>query len=123
MQFATEIATFTCICCPLGCPLEVSFDAEGKVSEVSGFTCKRGEAYALEEATNPARMVTAIVAAAGALEPVSVKTVAPVPKARMREVLEAIRGLALAAPVRAGDVVIEDVCGTGIAVVATKDVG
>ena len=36
MQLATEITTFTCICCPLGCQLEAAFDERGGVAEVSG---------------------------------------------------------------------------------------
>ena len=36
--------------------------------------------------------------------------------------LAAVAALRLDAPVAAGDVLIEDVCGTGVAVVATKSV-
>ena len=46
MQLATEITTFTCICCPLGCQLEAAFDERGGVAEVSGNTCGRGAEYA-----------------------------------------------------------------------------
>ncbi|MEG0375848.1 MAG: DUF1667 domain-containing protein [Raoultibacter sp.] len=122
MQFATEVKTYTCICCPLGCPLEVSFDQEGCVIDVAGHTCARGREYALEEATDPVRMVTAIVCVQGSLEPLSVKTEAPVPKAAIREVLAAIAALRLQAPISAGAVLIENVCETGVAVVATKDI-
>ena len=79
MQVATEITTFTCICCPLGCRLEVSFGEDGQV-EVEGNTCARGAAYAVEEATAPSRMVTGLAQVEGRLEPVSVKTASPVPK-------------------------------------------
>mgnify|MGYP006872938893 CR=1 FL=1 len=34
MQFATDIAAYTCICCPLGCRIEVALDENGQVSEV-----------------------------------------------------------------------------------------
>ena len=95
MQFATDIAAYTCICCPLGCRIEVALDENGQVSEVSGYTCKRGADYAAQR---------------------------PVPKAAMKDVLAAVAALRLDAPVAAGDVLIEDVCGTGVAVVATKSV-
>ena len=49
MQLATEITTFTCICCPLGCQLEAAFDERGGVAEVSGNTCGRGAEYAKRE--------------------------------------------------------------------------
>lgn len=122
MQLATDIATFTCICCPLGCEIEVSFDEEGRVADVAGNTCKRGADYATKEATGPERMVTAVLPVAGCLEPVSVKTASPVPKALVRDVLDAIAALELDAPVAAGEQLIADVCGTGAAVVATKSV-
>lgn len=122
MQFATDIAAYTCICCPLGCRIEVALDENGQVSEVSGYTCKRGADYAAQEAVAPERMVTAVLCVSGCLEPVSVKTQRPVPKAAMKDVLAAVAALRLDAPVVAGDVLIEDVCGTGVAVVATKSV-
>ena len=122
MQFATDIAAYTCICCPLGCRIEVALDENGQVSEVSGYTCKRGADYAAQEAVAPERMVTAVLCVSGCLEPVSVKTQRPVPKAAMKDVLAAVAALLLDAPVAAGDVLIEDVCGTGVAVVATKSV-
>ena len=122
MQFATDIAAYTCICCPLGCRIEVALDENGQVSEVSGYTCKRGADYAAQEAVAPERMVTAVLCVSGCLDPVSVKTQRPVPKAAMKDVLAAVAALRLDAPVAAGDVLIEDVCGTGVAVVATKSV-
>ena len=122
MQFATDIAAYTCICCPLGCRIEVALDENGQVSEVSGYTCKRGADYAAQEAVAPERMVTAVLCVSGCLEPVSVKTQRPVPKAAMKDVLAAVAALRLDAPVAAGDVLIDDVCGTGVAVVATKSV-
>lgn len=122
MQFATDIAAYTCICCPLGCRIEVALDENGQVSEVSGYTCKRGADYAAQEAVAPERMVTAVLCVSGCLEPVSVKTQRPVPKAAMKDVLAAVAALRLDAPVAAGDVLIEDVCGAGVAVVATKSV-
>ena len=122
MQFATDIAAYTCICCPLGCRIEVALDENGQVSEVSGYTCKRGADYAAQEAVAPERMVTAVLCVSGCLEPVSVKTQRPVPKAAMKDVLAAVAALRLGAPVAAGDVLIEGVCGTGVAVVATKSV-
>lgn len=101
MQVATEITTFTCICCPLGCRLEVSFGEDGQV-EVEGNTCARGAAYAVEEATAPSRMVTGLAQVEGRLEPVSVKTASPVPKERMADVLAALRDLRALPPVGGG---------------------
>jgi CxxC motif-containing protein len=122
MLFANEVKTFTCICCPMGCQLEATFDDDGTVSEVTGFACNRGKAYAEQEAVDPVRMITAVVCVAGCLEPMSVKTADPVPKARISEVLDEIRTLELHAPIQAGSVLIGDVAGTGVPVIATKTV-
>lgn len=122
MQFATDVAVYTCICCPLGCRIEVTLDENGQVGDVSGYTCKRGADYAAQEAVSPERMVTAVLPVAGCLEPVSVKTAHPVPKAAMRDVLAAIAELELTAPISAGDVLVKDACGTGVSVIATKSV-
>lgn len=122
MQLATEVRTYTCICCPLGCPLEVSIDENGDVFDVSGHSCERGKEYAMEEAVHPVRMITATVWARGCLEPLSVKTARAVPKESIAAVLEALRSLQVEAPVKAGATLIDDVCGTGIPVVATKDI-
>lgn len=122
MQFADDIAVFTCICCPLGCDVEVTLDENGQVVDVSGYTCKRGADYAAQEAVSPERMVTAVLSVSGCLEPVSVKTERPVPKAAMRDVLTAVAALKLSVPIAAGDVLVEDACGTGVSVIATKSV-
>ena len=92
MQCATDIAAYTCSCCPLGCRVEVALDENGQVSEVSGYTCKRGADYAAQEAVAPERMVTAVLPVSGCLEPVSAKTQRPVPKAAMKDVRRAGRG-------------------------------
>ena len=49
-----------CIGCPLGCPLVVETDGV-EVASVTGNTCKRGDAYARKEVTNPTRIVTSSV--------------------------------------------------------------
>ncbi len=120
MLFATEVKNFTCICCPMGCALEVSFDDDGNVADVSGYTCNRGKVYAQQEATDPVRMITAVVCVGGCLEPLSVKTAEAVSKAKIGEVLDAIGALQLSVPIDAGDVLIENVADTGIPVIATK---
>ncbi len=122
MQFATDVAVYTCICCPVGCRVEVSFDENGQVAEVSGHTCKRGADYAAQEAVSPERMVTAVLSVEGCLEPVSVKTARPVPKALVQDVLAAVAEFDLSAPIAAGEHLIDDVCETGIPVLATKSV-
>lgn len=89
---------------------------------VTGNFCPRGAAYAKAELNHPTRVVTSTVRLTGAPYPrCPVKTAAPVPKEKVFEVMDAIGRVTLTAPVKVGQTVIEDVCGTGVAVVAAKE--
>lgn len=107
-----------CINCPKGCVLEAVRGADGKVS-VTGHTCPRGEKYAIDEMTDPRRMVTGLVRATGLKRPLSVKTRQAVPKGKIQEVLSALARTVVCPPVAIGDTVVADVAGTGVDVVAT----
>lgn len=111
----------TCINCPVGCRLQVLVE-NGQVVSVSGNSCNRGLSYARQECVAPMRVVTAAAVVEGRKTPVSVKTRAPIPKAKIFACMEAIRALRVAPPVHMGDVVCADVCGTGVDVIATKTV-
>ena len=114
----------TCIGCPMGCQLEVELE-NGQVLSVSGHTCKRGELYAKKEVTNPTRIVTSTVrvlhSRTGAVT-VSCKTRSDVPKQRIFDCIKDLKGVCMEAPVHIGDVVKHNVAGTGVDMVATKDV-
>ena len=111
-----------CIGCPLGCNLTVEMDG-GQVVCVTGNTCKRGDAYARKELTDPRRIVTSTVPVAGGNLPVvSVKTASDIPKGKIRECLCALKGVTLTAPVQIGDVIVENVADTGVDVIATKSI-
>ena len=60
MNEATK-KTLTCIVCPMGCQIEVTLDHDGKVTGITGNTCKRGYDYAQNEFTNPTRTLTSTV--------------------------------------------------------------
>ena len=117
-----EKVNLICIGCPLGCPLEVEMDGKEVIS-VSGNTCKNGDKYARKELTNPTRIVPTLVrVVGGTLDVVSVKTASDIPKGRIFDCVRELQAIELPAPVAIGDVVIENVCGTGVSVVATKNV-
>ena len=114
-------AHYLCIGCPLGCRLEVDA-VDGEVVEVRGNSCKRGKEFAIQEHTDPRRFVTTTVRIQrGRWARLPVKTADSVPKGRVADVARALHELTLAAPVAMGDVVLADVLGTGVAVVATRD--
>ena len=111
-----------CIGCPLGCPLTVEMEGN-EVKSVAGNTCPRGVAYAQKELTNPTRIVTSTVRVAGGkLAMVSVKTQSDIPKDKIFDVARALKEVAVKAPVTIGDVLVKDVAGTGVEVVATSNV-
>ena len=91
---AQETRELICINCPMGCPLTVTLE-DGVVTSVSGNTCPRGDAYGRKEVTNPRRIVTTTVPVVGSKTEhmVSVKTKGDVPKAKVREVVNALKGL------------------------------
>lgn len=120
---AARDVTLTCIRCPKGCQVTVTLEGR-QVTAVTGNGCPRGDAYARKEVTDPTRVVTTVVPVSGSAvaRMVSVKTAGDVPKAKVLDVVRALSGVSMAAPVHIGDVVLADVCGTGVDVVATKDV-
>jgi len=117
-----ETRELTCICCPLGCPLTVTI-GEDEIT-VTGNSCNRGIQYGRKEVLSPTRMVTSSVRVIGGeLAMVSVKTGQDIPKDRIFDCMEEIRKITVKAPVSIGDVIIPDCAGTGISIVATRNVG
>ena len=107
----------TCILCPRGCLLDVK--QNDGTWQVTGNACPRGARYGIEECTNPTRTVTSIVRVANRDTMVSVKTARPVAKKDTFEVIRFLRGQQVTAPIKVGQELFPDVCGSPI--VATKD--
>ena len=82
-----------CIGCPMGCPIVVKME-DGKVTSVTGNTCPRGEEYARKEVTDPT----------------------------IFDCIAALCGVTIKAPVHIGDIVLENVAGTGVNIVAAGNV-
>lgn len=122
-QHETRETSYLCIGCPLGCPLEVVDSGDpSDIVEIRGNACKRGEVFARQEHVDPRRMVTTTVRITGGLwAKLPVKTRDNVPKDKIFPVCEALHALTLTAPVSMGDVILENVAGTGVDVIATRD--
>ena len=111
------VTELICINCPRGCHLKVDENLN-----VTGNFCPRGAAYGKQEVTNPVRTVTSTVRIDCANLPLCpVKTVKATPKGKMFDIMASIDKVKLVAPIHVGDVVIKDVCGTGVDVVACRD--
>jgi CxxC motif-containing protein len=118
----TKKKKITCIVCPTGCSLEISY-RNGKVVNVSGYTCKRGMSYGWGEATNPVRVLTTTVRLKGGKLPVlPVKSDKPLLKDLLFECMKALNATELEAPVALGDIVAENIIGSGINIIATRSI-
>ena len=115
--------TLTCIVCPKGCELTVTFGCAGEIEKIDGYTCKRGEEYARNECTHPVRTVTSTVKTESG-RTVAVKTAAPIPKELIFEAMKKINAVRIpdTQDISIGDVIIPNVCGTDVSVVATSKV-
>jgi len=112
---------FTCIGCPIGCPLQLTHEGL-EVLEIEGYQCNRGAKYAQQEFRDPRRFMSTTVRIEGARwKRLPVKVTAPVPKDRVVAAAVEIHKLSIQAPVRMGDVLLKDLLGEkGVDVVATR---
>ena len=120
----TEKITQTCIICPMGCNMEVTLDREkGIVENVLDNGCPRGAKYAEKELLNPTRtLTTTIKVLQGNLAVVPVKSKDELPKDKLLQYMEVIRRTSVKAPITVGDILIKDILGSGIDIVACADV-
>lgn len=102
-----------CTACPTGCVMRVVGGA------LRGNACARGAAFARAELEQPLRLFTGTVKTVGSKRHLlPVRTSAEVPKDALLAVARACRRVTAQAPVAPGDVVCENVAGTGVGLVA-----
>jgi len=120
MPETPEKMNIICVACPQGCRLEAR--RSGGEILVSNEGCKRGREYAVNEINDPRRMVATTLQVRGGLHPlVPVHTARPFPKGKIRALLAALREIQIQAPVRLGQVVQPDALGSGIDILASRD--
>lgn len=119
MQQQKEII---CTVCPMGCHITVVGEGEN-IQSVTGNTCPRGDVYARNEFVRPMRLLTSVAKTKGVpdMPLLAVRSDKVVPKDQLFACVEEIRGLCLSAPVHRGDVLIENVAGTGANIIASGD--
>jgi CxxC motif-containing protein len=110
----------TCVNCPMGCLMSVQM-IDGQILSVQGQQCARGEKYAQMEIKDPRRMLTTLVVVQGLRQPLPVRTRKPIPKTLIFKALAEIHRTIVSAPIQAGAVIVPDICGTGIDIIATAD--
>lgn len=123
-----EMLQFNCTTCPSECLLtvEIERDVNGNVAEVrrvTGNSCPRGDKFAHQELTCPMRVLTTTVAVSGGDEALlPVRTAEAIPLALHAQAMDLIRGLVVNAPIHMGDIVLEDILGTNIDLIASMDI-
>jgi CxxC motif-containing protein len=111
-----------CIGCPMGCYITVE-SVGTKKSAIGGNRCKVGLQYAEKELSNPERTLTTTVKVkSGNLPLVSVKTNKPFPKNKLFEAMALLSQVAVQAPIKIGEPIIQNILDTGVDVVATKNI-
>jgi CxxC motif-containing protein len=114
-------ASFTCIVCPRGCWITVR--GEPGSLEVSGNACARGLDYALREIEAPVRSLTTTVRTTfRALPRLPVRTAGEIPLSLFPEAMKALDSVTVGTRVRSGDAIMENLAGSGVAVVATDSI-
>lgn len=108
-----------CIVCPRGCKLTIC--SRGDRLLVEGNACPRGADYARQEWSHPSRVLTSTVRIQGGRIPrLPVKSSGPVPKERLMDVMREVNRVQAVCPVEEGAVLIADVLGLGVDIVATR---
>jgi NADPH-dependent 2,4-dienoyl-CoA reductase/sulfur reductase-like enzyme len=106
----------TCVICPKGCRIQVDKDGQ-----ITGYGCERGLEFTRQEIEQPSRMLTGTVAIKGALWPrLPCKTLGEIPENKLSDAAAALRQIVANAPIEVGEILCEDLGGTGIPVIATK---
>jgi CxxC motif-containing protein len=111
-----------CIACPLGCKMQIQTLVNGKTTfKISGNKCSRGEKYAIDELTNPTRMVTStVIIKNGHLSRLPVRTSSAIPKDKIFECMKTLEEVEVEGPVKSGEVIIKNLLGLNIDIIATR---
>lgn len=116
-----KINRFICIKCPLSCEIEVTAKND-EIVGIKGYKCKQGKEYAINEFTNPVRIVTTTVCVADGLLPVvPVRSEHPVPRDLIKECVKQLRTVQIEAPIECGDIICQNILDTGVDIIASRN--
>jgi CxxC motif-containing protein len=118
----SKVKEIPCVVCPMSCELEITINDDGKIQNIEGNRCKRGLKYGESEVLNPVRTITSTIKVSGGLYNVCpVRTDGEIPKEHIFKCMEEINKASVKAPIKIGQVIIENVVDTGVKVIATRD--
>ncbi len=120
-----ETGLVTCVVCPKGCSISVDYTIENNekvISAVRGNSCKRGLSYASSEVIHPERVLSSTVRIKNStLHLLPVRSASPLPKELLFEAMKVIKNTEVSSPVKMGDVIIHNIAGSGIDMIACRD--
>lgn len=120
-----ETGLVTCVVCPKGCSISVDYeikDNEKVITSVRGNSCKRGLSYASSEVIHPERVLSSTVRINHSfLSLLPVRSASPLPRELLFEAMKVIKQTKVSAPVKMGDVIIPNIAGSGIDMIACRD--
>ncbi|MGC9363675.1 MAG: DUF1667 domain-containing protein [Fidelibacterota bacterium] len=112
-----------CTACPIGCRLTVYRDEKSENGfRVEGNSCKRGISYAIAEMTDPRRILTSTVKVINShYKRLPVRTREAIPKHLIFPCMNEINRIEVATPVKMGDILMENIAGSGIPLIASRN--
>ena len=115
---------FVCLQCPKVCVLGIELDEKQEIVSLQGEECKRGREFAEGEVKEPMRILTTTVSVSSADKEhplLPVKSASPIPKRVIREAMVKLADVKESVPVQIGGIVMENILGTGVDMVATAE--
>lgn len=117
-----SIKKLSCVCCPKGCEIKIEYEGE-KIYKIIGNECSQGADYARQEIVSPSRILpTTVIVEGGILPLVPVRTSKPVSLDKIFDCMKQIAKVRVKAPVKMGDIVLENIFNTGADIIATRDI-
>ncbi|MDD5621887.1 MAG: DUF1667 domain-containing protein [Actinomycetota bacterium] len=114
-----NIKKIICLGCPLACNINVEINKD-EIMRVRGAKCKVGKKYAIQECKEPRRVLTTTIRTTEADRPLlPVRTGDSIPKESIAECMKIMSKKIISPTIKAGDIVIENISGTGVNVIAT----
>ena len=113
---------YICIVCPVGCAINVALKGQ-KILKLHGARCPKGEVYVKGEVTHPCMdITTTVLVRLGNLDLASVRTRSAIPRGKLLRVMNILAKKTVNAPISAGDIIAKNIAGTGVDVIATKNI-
>ncbi len=118
-----DMKEIICVICPNSCKLQVFKDENGEV-QVENYGCNRGIQYGIDEYTAPIRtLITTVKIEDGELPVLPVRSRVGIPKGDLFKAMEVANHVTTKAPIKMGDVIIPNLLGLGIEVIASRSMG